>query len=69
MGSFAKIVPFVSEPPRIEISGGIATIQIRSGRDVTELVTTVCNLARSIERGQRALNCHAAGDDHIIIDD
>lgn len=69
MGSFSKFVAFFGEPPRIEISGGIVSIQLRSGRDITEMAMPIPVFARYAERSQRALRHHAEGREIIIVDD
>lgn len=69
MGNFTKFVPFFSEPPRIEISGGIVNIRLRSGAENTEMAMSVGNLIRAVERGQRAIKRYTDGDQTVIIDD
>lgn len=58
---------FIDEPPIIEIAGGIVRISYRNG-DI-ERVMSVRNFGRVVERGKKALERFAAGDDRIIIDE
>lgn len=62
-------VLYICEAPKIEIAGGIVRIIARSGAEQREGTMSVANFARYVERGQRALRQHAAGDEFIIIND
>ena len=62
-------VAYINEAPRIEISRGVVSIQLRSGNDVLEMAMSICNFARSVERSKRALKHYSDGDERVIIDD
>lgn len=64
-----EMVAYVSEAPRIHIIGGVAHIWARSGEIEIQRTMSIGNFAKYIERGQRALRHHAAGDEVIIIND
>jgi hypothetical protein len=59
---------FAQEPPVIEIKDRVAIIRYR-GKERCERAMSIRTLARTVARGQKALDLHAAGDDHIIVDD
>jgi hypothetical protein len=67
MGVETRFAAFIDEPPVIEINGGIARISYR--RADIERVMSVRTLRRVVERGKRALERHAAGDEHVVIDE
>lgn len=67
MGIECGFAAFIDEPPIIEINGSIARIVYR--RLDNDRVMSVRTLKRIIERGTRALDRHATGEDHIIVDD
>lgn len=69
MGNHDRIVVFVSEPPTIEIAGGVARICDRSGEARSERAMAVKTLALTVGRCQRALDAFAKGEDRIVIDD
>lgn len=64
-----QFTEFIEEPPVIEITGGVAIIRYRTGNCCAERAFSIKTLARAGERVQRALRMHAAGDDHVIVDD
>lgn len=66
MATVGELATFVHEPPVIEIKGGIALVRYYGGG---ERAMSVKTLGRSVDRARRALRCHAAGDEHIIVDD
>jgi hypothetical protein len=57
---------FIDEPPVIEINGSIVRINYRR---LDERVMSVRTLRRSVERGKRALERHATGEENIVIDE
>lgn len=61
----AETANFIHEPPVIEITAGVVIIRYRDG----ERAMSVKTLARAVDRGNRALQRHAAGDQNIIVDD
>lgn len=67
--SKAESPAFAQEPPVIEIQDRVAIIRYRCGKERCERAMSIRTLARSVARGQKALDLHAAGDDHIIVDD
>jgi hypothetical protein len=66
MATDEKVAAFIKEPPTIEITGGIAVVRYSQGG---ERAMSVKTLARAVDRAQRALRRHAAGDENIIVDD
>jgi hypothetical protein len=63
----SEFAGFVTEPPIIEI-GEDKIVAVRY-RGVPERVMSVRTLTRAVERGQRALRQHAAGEKYVIVDD
>jgi NaMN:DMB phosphoribosyltransferase len=59
---------FIQEAPIIEIKGGVAIIRYR-GDPQGDRAMSVRTLARALERGQRALQRHAAGEENVIVDE
>lgn len=64
-----EFAAFVQEPPTIEISGGVALVRYRTGTLCAERAMSIPNLARAVDRAQRALKRHAAGEEIVIVDD
>jgi hypothetical protein len=60
------LTAFIQEVPVVEISGGVAIVRHRGE---PERAMPVRTLSRFVERCQKALRRHAAGDENIIIDD
>lgn len=63
-GGFAA---FVNDAPIIEIKGGVAFV--RYGNSGMDRAMSIQTFTRAVERGQRALRKHAAGDEHVLVDD
>jgi hypothetical protein len=59
----------MQEPPIIEISGGVVLIKYRPGSCCSDRAMSVRVLQKGVERAQKALRQHAAGDEYVIIDD
>lgn len=57
---------FSNEPPIIEIRDEVAIIH-HNGQ--LERAMSVRSFTRWIDRGQKALRRHAAGEAHVIVDD
>lgn len=58
---------FIDEPPVIKISGSI--VKIIYGHAEMDRVMSARTLRRAVERGKRALERHATGEDNIIVDE
>lgn len=67
MGMEVGLAAFIDEPPVIEINGSIVRINYR--RSDIERVMSVRTLRRMVERGNRALERHATGEENIVIDE
>lgn len=57
---------FVHMPPIVEINSGVAIIHYES---LADRAMSVRNLQRAVDRCERALKRHAAGEQNIIVDD
>ena len=68
MGKHERIV-FVTEAPIIEMRGGVVHIRYTSNGEATERTMSVKTFAKAIERGQRALDRYARGEENVIVDD
>lgn len=64
----AKKVIYLDEPPTVEISGGVVHIRDRSGARLIERAMSIKNFRRSLERGQRALDRYAKGEENVVED-
>jgi hypothetical protein len=60
---------FIDQPPVVEIRGEVAIIRHACRCGDAERANPVSVLTRYMERGQRALRQHAAGEAHTIVDD
>lgn len=58
-------VSFIQQPPVIEIVGGVVLVR----DECIERAMSLSTLARVVDRGQRALKRHAAGETSVIVDD
>jgi hypothetical protein len=68
MAKYEKVVPFVTEPPIIEISAGVVYVRSRSGDNRSEYTMSIKTFAASFERSKRALDRFARGEQHILED-
>lgn len=64
-----EFVAHITEAPTVEIRDGVAHVRDRSGNMRIDRAMSVRSFAKYVERGQRALERHAAGDDNVCIDD
>jgi hypothetical protein len=67
MGIEVGFAAFIDEPPTIEINGSIVRICYK--RADIQRVMSVRTLKRMVERGSRALERHATGEENILIDE
>jgi hypothetical protein len=64
-----SFVIFISEPPRIDVRRGVASVHLRSGDVAFEIAMPVPVMAKAQERASRAIKSFAAGQEAISIDD
>jgi hypothetical protein len=69
VSNLKEFVAFISEAPTIEISGGVAHVQDRSGDVRVARAMSVRMLEKYGDRINRALSRYAGGETDIIVDD
>lgn len=68
-GSTSEIIAHITEAPTIEISDAVAHVRDRSGNVRIDRAMSVRSFTKYVERGQRALERYAKGEQNIIVDD
>jgi hypothetical protein len=62
-------IAHMSDAPKIEISDGVVWFKSRSGGERTVETMSVKVLQKLVDRGHRALDLHAAGEQRVVVDD